>query len=151
MTHTAVDSRAPMDAGGCTNVAPTVGRTELGTVSIGDGVVSKIAARTAFEVPDAGTAATRVLGRSVPGAGRLGVRGTDLDGLPKTSADVDGTKTFIDMQISVRWPASIPAVAGRVRSQVQDRVAQLTGLSVDEVRITVGDLVTHISPPPRVQ
>jgi uncharacterized alkaline shock family protein YloU len=126
------------------------GRTELGTISVGDSVVAKIAARAAMEVPDAGAAAMRVLGHSMPGAGYLGVRGTDLDGLPKTSADVDGTKTFIAMDISVRWPASVADVTARVRSRVQQRVGELTGLSVNEVRITVADLVTHVSPP-RVQ
>jgi hypothetical protein len=69
-----------------------VGRTELGTISIADGVVSKIAARAAAENPDADAAAVRMLGRAVPGAGHLGLRGTDLAGLPKTSVDVDGSK-----------------------------------------------------------
>ena len=78
-----------------------VGRTQLGTVSIADGVVSKIAARAAAENPDAGAAAVRMLGRTVPGAGHLGLRGTDLGGLPKTSVDVDGSKAFLTLEISV--------------------------------------------------
>lgn len=150
MTHAAVDT-LPATPGGSTEVESGAGRTDLGTISVGERVVSKIAARAAVEVPDAGAAAMRVLGRTVPGAGHLGVRGTDLDGLPKTSADVDGTKAFIEMELSIRWPASIPEVTGRVRTKVRDRVSELTGLSVDEVRISVGDLVTHISAPPRVQ
>ena len=64
--------------------AARAGRNELGTISIADGVVSKIAARAAAENPDAGAAAARMLGRAVPGAGHLGVRGTDLQALPKT-------------------------------------------------------------------
>jgi uncharacterized alkaline shock family protein YloU len=150
MTHAAVDT-LPATPGESTEVQSAAGRTDLGTISVGERVVSKIAARAAVEVPDAGAAAMRVLGRTVPGAGHLGVRGTDLDGLPKTSADVDGTKAFIEMELSIRWPASIPEVTGRVRTTVRDRVSELTGLSVDEVRISVGDLVTHISAPPRVQ
>jgi uncharacterized alkaline shock family protein YloU len=146
MTHAAVDS-LPVTPG----VEPGAGRTDLGTISIGERVVSKIAARAAVEFPDAGAAALRVLGRTVPGAGHLGVRGTDLDGLPKTSVDVDGTKAFIEMELSIRWPASISDVTGRVRTKVRDRVSELTGLSVDEVRISVTDLVTHFSAPPRVQ
>jgi hypothetical protein len=71
------------------------GRSELGTITIADGVVSKIAARAAAENPDAGAAAARVLGRAVPGAGHLGLRGTDLAGLPKASVDVDGSKAFL--------------------------------------------------------
>jgi uncharacterized alkaline shock family protein YloU len=150
MTQAAVEPRRPA-LGASTDPALGAGRTELGTISIAANVVAKIAARAAVEIPDAGAATTRVLGRSVPGAGHLGGRGTDLDGLPKTSADVDGTKTFIEMDISVRWPASIRAVTERVRSRVQDRVGELTGLSVDEVRIGVGDLVTDVAPPPRVR
>src|ERR1019366_4962788 len=71
----------PMSTG--TDVEPVAraGRNELGTISIADGVVSKIAARAAAENPDAGAAAVRMLGRVVPGAGHLGVRGTDLQAL----------------------------------------------------------------------
>jgi len=149
MSH-AVETRASSLAD-ATDRAAGVGRTALGTISIGDRVVSKIAARAAVEVPDAGAAATRVLGRTVPGAGHLGLRGTDLDGLPKTSVDVDGSKAYIDLTIGVRWPAPVAEVSEQVRSSVQERVGELTGLSVDEVRITVADLVTHIVPPPRVR
>ena len=128
-----------------------VGRTELGTISIADGVVSKIAARAAAENRDAGAAAVRMLGRAVPGAGRLGLRGTDLAGLPKTSVDVDGSKAFLTLEISVRWPASVPVVTEQVRSHLRRRVNDLTGLSVEEVHIVVADLVTDIARPPRVR
>jgi uncharacterized alkaline shock family protein YloU len=127
------------------------GRNELGTISIADGVVSKIAARAAAENPDAGAAAARMLGRAVPGAGHLGVRGTDLEALPKTSVEVDGSKAFVTLEISVRWPASVPEITGQVRRHVRDRVRELTGLDVDEVHITVSDLATDITPPPRVR
>jgi uncharacterized alkaline shock family protein YloU len=131
--------------------AARAGRNELGTISIADGAVSKIAARAAAENPDAGAAAARVLGRAVPGGGHLGVRGTDLEALPKTSVDVDGSKAFVTLEISVRWPASVPEITGQVRRHVRDRVRELTGLDVDEVHITVADLATDITPPPRVR
>ena len=126
-------------------------RNELGTISIADGVVSKIAAWAAAENPDAGAAAARMLGRAVPGAGYMGVRGTDLEALPKTSVEVDGSKAFVNLEISVRWPASVPEITGQVRRHVRDRVRQLTGLDVDEVHIVVADLATDIAPPPRVR
>src|SRR5580704_12483055 len=88
--------------------APLAGRTELGTISIADRAVTKIAARAAAENPDAGAAGARVLGRAVPGAGSLGVRGTDLSALPRTSVQVDGSKAFVTVEIAVRWPASVP-------------------------------------------
>jgi uncharacterized alkaline shock family protein YloU len=136
-----------------TGIEPAAGadRNELGTISIADGVVSKIAARAAAENPDAGAAAARMLGRAVPGAGHLGVRGTDLEALPKTSVEVDGSKAFVTLEISVRWPASVPEITGQVRRHVRDRVRELTGLDVDEVHITVADLATDITPPPRVR
>ena len=65
------------------------GRTELGMIGINDRVVEKMAARAVVEIPDAGAAAPRVLGRSVTGAAALGARPTSLTALPKASADVD--------------------------------------------------------------
>ncbi len=127
------------------------GRNELGTISIAGNVVTKIAARAAAENPDAGAAVARMLGRAVPGAGHLGVRGTDLDALPKTTVEVDGSKAFVNLEIAVRWPASVNQVSSRVRRHVQDRVQELTGLQVDEVHIVVSDLATDIAPPPRVR
>jgi uncharacterized alkaline shock family protein YloU len=131
--------------------AARAGRNELGTISIADGAVTKIAARAAAENPDAGAAAARMLGRVVPGAGHLGVRGTDLQGLPKTSVDVDGAKAFVTLELSVRWPASVPDVTAQVRHHVRDRVRELAGLDVAEVHIVVADLATDIAPPPRVR
>lgn len=147
----AIAQPPPMSAG--TNAGPVAqaGRNELGTISIADRVVSKIAARAAAENPDAGAAAARMLGRAVPGSGHLGVRGTDLQALPKTSVDVDGSKAFITLEISVRWPASVPDVAEQVRTHVRDRVRELAGLDVDEVHIIIADLATDIVPPPRAR
>ena len=127
------------------------GRTELGRITVADGVVRKIAAMAAAEHPDAGAAAARVLGRAVPGAGHLGVRGTNLDALPKTSVEVDGSKAFVTLEIAVRWPASVAKVTEQVRRRVRDRVRDLAGLQVDEVHIIVADLATDITLPPRVR
>ncbi len=150
---TAVADTAPADSDTESSARPAlrVGRTEQGTISIADRVVVKIAAMAAAENPDAGAAAARMLGRVVPGAGHLGVRGTDLDALPKTTVEVDGSKAFVNLELSVRWPASIAEVTRQVRGHVRDRVQALTGLEVDEVHIIVADLATDIAPPPRVQ
>jgi uncharacterized alkaline shock family protein YloU len=134
-----------------TRPVPLAGRNELGQIIIADGVVTKIAAQAAAENPDAGAATARVLGRAVPGAGHLGVRGTDLSALPKTSVEVDGSKAFITLEIAVRWPASVLEVTRQVRQHVRDRVQELAGLEVDEVHIVVADLATDITPPPRVR
>lgn len=126
------------------------GRTELGMISIDDRVVEKMAARAAAEIPDAGAAAPRVLGRSVTGAAALGARTTSLTALPKASADVDGLIVILDLSISVRWPASVPEVASAVREHVRSRVKELTGLTVAEVSISVTDLATRLPRPSRV-
>ena len=134
-----------------TRPAPLAGRTELGTISIADRVVTKIAARAAAENPDAGAAVVRVFGRAVPGADALPVRSTDLSALPKTSVQVDGSKAYVSLELAVRWPASVAEVTGDVRRHVRDRVRELAGLEVAEVHIVVADLATDITPPPRVR
>ena len=127
------------------------GKNDLGTISIADGVVTKIAARAATEVPDAGAAAPRVLGKSLTGVGALGVRQTDLSGLPKTTVRVDGRLALVDISLSVRWPAPIRETTERVRDRVRTRIQELTGLHVAEVTITVTDLVTRMAPTARVR
>jgi uncharacterized alkaline shock family protein YloU len=134
-----------------TRPAALAGRTELGRITVADGVVTKIAAQAAAENPDAGAAAARVLGRAVPGAGHLGVRGTDLDALPKTTVQVDGAKAYVNLEIAVRWTASVADVTAQVRRHVRERVRELAGLEVDEVHIVVAGLATDITPPPRVR
>lgn len=127
------------------------GRTELGSISINDQVVAKIAARAALDVPDAGAAASRVLGLSLEAASGMGARRTSLEDLPKSSADVDGSLVAIRLSISVRWPTSVASVSQAVRSHVIDQVTALTGLHVNDVSIDVTALVTDLAPPPRVR
>ena len=149
MTRTATDSSPPS-----AELEPAVGRTERGTVTISDRVVQKVAARAAIEIEDAGAAAPRILGRSLAGlanASPAGIRSTSLDALPKANADVDGSLVALDLQLSVRWPASIPGTTRKVRDHVSARVTELTGLTVTEVQIQVIDLVTDLPAPPRVK
>ena len=143
-------SQAASPAAGLALPGSQAGRTELGIITINDRVVAKMAARAAAEIPDAGAAAPRVLGRSVTGAAVVGARTTSLTGLPKASADVDGSVVTLDLSISVRWPASVPEVTTAVRERVCSRVSGLTGLTVAEVSISVTDLVTRLPGPARV-
>jgi uncharacterized alkaline shock family protein YloU len=129
-------------------VTPAAGRGELGTISISEAVVATLAAPAAVEIPDAGAAAPRLLGRSLSGGG-LGVRPTSLSALPKASAHVDGSIALVRLEISVRWPASVPAVTAAVREHVRTRLAELTGLRVPEVTIRVTGLVTDLAQPAR--
>ena len=145
------DAAAPSSPAVSPEDARGPGKNDLGTISIADGVVTKIAARAATEVPDAGAAAPRVLGKSLTGAGALGVRETDLSGLPKTTVRVDGHVALVDISLSVRWPAPIAETTQRVRDRVRTRIRELTGLHVAEVTITVTDLVTQLQPTARVR
>lgn len=148
----AITQPQPMTASSTDTGPPAqAGRNELGTISITDRAVTKIAAQAAAENPDAGAATVRMLGRAIPGAGNLGVRSTDLDALPKTTVEVDGAKAYVSLEISVRWPASIRTVTEQLRGHVRDRLAALAGLDADEVHIVVADLATDITPPPRVR
>jgi uncharacterized alkaline shock family protein YloU len=126
------------------------GRTSLGLITLNDRVMEKVAACAAAEVPDAGSSAPRMLRRSLAGTGALGTRQTSLTGLPKVSADVDGSTVALDLSISVRWPASVPAVTRAVRDRVRHRVRALTGMTVLDVDISVTDLVTRLDKPARV-
>ncbi|MEP6599811.1 MAG: Asp23/Gls24 family envelope stress response protein [Actinomycetota bacterium] len=126
------------------------GRNELGAVTLTERVVSKIVARAVTEVPEAGSAKPRILGRAV-GAGVPGVRQTQLGGQPKVSVDVDLSVATVEVSISVRWPASIPAVSAAVRARIIERLDELTGLSITDVRIHVTDVVTAVAAQPRVR
>jgi len=125
------------------STAPAAGHNELGSITVSETVVAKLAAQAALEVPDAGAAAPRLLGRSLSGAGGLGVRSSSLRGLPKASAEVDGSLALVRLELSVRWPRSVPAVTAAVRDRVRSRLAELAGLEVPEVTIRVTDLVTE--------
>lgn len=127
------------------------GRTPLGLVAISDGVVAKIAARAASEVPDAGASASTVLGVNLAAVGVPGVRSTELGGLPKVEATVDGATVVVALVISVRWPTSVAQVTEAVREHVRRRVSELTGLHVVDIRITVSYLATSLAVPPRVR
>lgn len=126
-----------------------VGRHELGTSAIASRAVAKIAALAAVEIPDAGGSGPRLLGRSLPGAGHLGIRGAGLDSLPKVNADVDGSLGFLDVELAVLWPAPVAHVADAVRQHLHDRVGELVGLEIREVNIEIVELLIN-SPSTRV-
>lgn len=139
-------SSAPVSSGG----TAVPGRNKLGTIAIRDLVVSKLAARAALENPNAGSAASTVLGLTLPGAGLLGAKSTNLGALPKSSAKVDGSTATVELTISVRWPFSVATVSSEVRELVRNRVHEMTGLNVMQVQINVTDLTATIAAPPRV-
>lgn len=120
-----------------------VGQTERGRIEVSDKVVAKIAARAALEVPDVGSAPSGVLG--------VGGGSSELGALPRARATVDGQLAFVDLTLSVRYPASVRAAAAAVREQVRSRISELAGLQVPEVDITVPTLVAELPTTRRVQ
>lgn len=130
----------------------SIGDTGLGRIDVTDSVVARLAARAAVEVDDVGAAAPRLLGVDLSSGGldKVGVRSSSLGELPSTSATVDGTLAFLELTMSVRYPASVRQVAAAVRSHVRERVGELTGLQVLEVDITVPALVSASARRPRV-
>ena len=119
-----------------------VGRNELGRIDVGARAVEKIAAIAAVEILDAGGVAGSLLARAVPGAA-FGWRRGGMDRLPKVSADVDGSLVFLDVELSVRWPAPIAQVTEAVRQHLFRQVGKYAGLDVREVNIEVVELVTE--------
>ena len=125
--------------------SPRPGRTELGVIAVQDRVVGKIAAQAVLEVSDAGSPSRRLLGGAVPGLG------ANLNGGPKVSVDADLSVASVEVTVSVRWPASVPKVTAEVRRRIVDRLRDLTGLRVTDVRIHVSDLVTQTQTTSRVR
>jgi uncharacterized alkaline shock family protein YloU len=130
---------------------PSDADSTAGKIVISDTAVAKIASRAVLEVRDVGGATPRLLGRTMPLAGHLGIRTTSLTTPPKASADVDGTLVYLDLRIGVRWPASLPQVTAQVRDHLRARVPTLTGLTVAEVHITVDALITDTGPASRTR
>ena len=133
-------------AGEAVEVSPEaparVGKNEFGRIDVGARAVEKIAAIAAVEIPDAGGVAGSLLARAVPGAA-FGWRRAGMDRLPKVSADVDGSLVFLDVELSVRWPAPIAQVTEAVRQHLFRQVGAFAGLDVREVNIEVVELVTE--------
>jgi uncharacterized alkaline shock family protein YloU len=115
-------------------------KTERGTTTIQDGVVSKVAGMAAQEVEgvrmgSGGTSqAVGNLMSAVPGVGGSGSESRGV------SAEVGEVEAALDLSVSVEYGRAIPQVAEAVRRNVIRRVESLVGLRVTEVNITVNDI-----------
>ena len=131
----------------------TVGSTGDGQIVLKDRVVTRIASRAAGEVDGVGSAAPRLLGKTLaaPGLDRLGQRSDDLHALPTVAAQVDGRRVFLTVTASVAYPRPLQDTAQQIRDQVTERLTELTGLDVAEVDVHVTALVVQSEPPVRVR
>ena len=111
--------------------------SELGSTTIADAVVTKIASIAAREVRgvhDLGGGAARAVGglrRSV------GIGDERMQGV---AVEVGEREAAVDLSVVVEYGESIPRIAGALRENITRRIEGMTGLTVTEVNITVSDL-----------
>jgi uncharacterized alkaline shock family protein YloU len=111
-------------------------RSEMGTTTVSNSVVSQIAGIAAQEVEmvQMGGGTTAAVGgflQSVTGGGNFS-RGV--------SVEVGEEETAVDLTMAVEYGQSIPRITDAVRRNVIGRVESLTGLRVNEVNIAVTDV-----------
>lgn len=116
---------------------------QRGELHIDNRVVERVAGYAVTLVPDAVAAPRRVLGVSV-GQARP-------EELAHVDADVRGTVATVTATIAVRWPRSVPQVAGQVRATVRGEVTRITGVEVDHVDLDVVSLQVPTRAARRVQ
>ncbi len=114
-------------------------KTERGSTTIRDGVVSKVAGIAAQEVDGirmGGGGASQAVGSimsAVPGVGG----GSQSQGV---SVEVGEVEAAVELTVTVEYGRVIHRVAEAVRSNVIRRVENLVGLRVTEVNISVTDV-----------
>ncbi len=111
--------------------------SELGSTTIADAVVTKIASIAAREVGgvhDLGGGTARTIGgltRSV------GIGDERMQGV---AVEVGEREAAVDLTVVVEYGESIPQIANALRENVTRRIEGMTGLTVTEVNIAVNDL-----------
>ena len=115
-------------------------KSEMGSTTISSTVVSQIAGIAAQEVENAqmGGGASAAVGgilQSVTGGSSGG--GNYSRGV---SVEVGEEEAAVDLTMTVNYGQSIPRVTEAARSNVINRVENLTGLRVTEVNIVVSDV-----------
>lgn len=126
-------------AGEAENEATSPLRTERGTTTIDDLVVTKVAAiatRETSGVYDLGGGAARAFGAVTE---RVGVAMAD-ERTRGVSVEVGEREAAVDLTLVIEYGESIPQVSDAVRENVVKRIEGITGLSVAEVNIVVNDL-----------
>jgi uncharacterized alkaline shock family protein YloU len=113
-------------------------KTERGSTTIQDGVVSKVAGIAAQEVDGVrmGGGTSQAVGSimsAVPGVSS----GSQTQGV---SVEVGEVEAAVDLTMTVEYGRVIHQVAEAVRSNVISRVENLVGLRVTEVNISVNDI-----------
>jgi uncharacterized alkaline shock family protein YloU len=128
----AVPRARTQDAGSATSLV-----TDMGTTSIDDVVVAKIAGLAAREVSGVhamGGGAARALG-SV-----RGMVGADRNVSQGVSVEVGERQAAVDLDLVAEYGTAIPDLASAVRRNVIAAVERMCGIEVTEVNIRVDDV-----------
>ena len=112
--------------------------SELGSTTIADAVVTKIASIAAREVRGVydlggGTA------RAIRGASRSVGVGLD-ERMQGVGVELGEREAAVDLTVVVEYGESIPQIAKTLRENITRRIEGMTGLKVTEVNIAVNDL-----------
>lgn len=112
-------------------------RSDRGSTTIKDTVVSKLAGMAASEVEGVhmGGGASRSAGGLLGGI--TGSEGTTRG----VSVEVGSVETALDLKMGIDYGKNILGTVGEVRQKVTERVHSLTGLNVTELNVTIADVV----------
>jgi uncharacterized alkaline shock family protein YloU len=115
--------------------------SELGSTTIADAVVTKIASIAAREVRgvyDLGGGTARAIGGVTR---RVGIGGIGVDErMQGVAVEVGEREAAVDLTVVVEYGESIPEIAKTLRENITRRIEGMTGLKVTEVNIAVNDL-----------
>lgn len=115
--------------------------SELGSTTIADAVVTKIASIAAREVRgvyDLGGGTARAIGGMTRSVG-IGAIGVD-ERMQGVGVEVGEREAAVDLTVVVEYGESIPRIANALRENITRRIEGMTGLKVTEVNIAVNDL-----------
>lgn len=112
-------------------------RSDRGSTTIKDTVVSKLAGMAASEVDGVhmGGGASRSAGGLLEGI--TGSESTTRG----VSVEVGSVETALDLKMGIDYGKNILGTVGEVRQKVTERVHSLTGLNVTELNVTIADVV----------
>jgi uncharacterized alkaline shock family protein YloU len=129
---------SPAPASGGLSVRDQDGSSNLGTLSIADTVVSKIAGIAAKDISGVhalGGAASRAVG-----ALRERIPGGRTNHSQGVSVEVGETQAAVDIDLIAEYGVAIAELAVGVRRNVISSIERMTGLQVTEVNISVADI-----------
>jgi uncharacterized alkaline shock family protein YloU len=131
-------SRIPTTQSGGLSVRDQDGSSNLGTLSIAESVVSKIAGIAAKDVSGVyalGGSASRAVG-----ALRERIPGGRTNHSQGVSVEVGETQAAVDIDMIAEYGVAIADLAVGVRRNVISSIERMTGLQVTEVNISVADV-----------